>query len=55
MSVGNTLDELLAWNEQSANYWKTHFDANPALLGLLCDIGGTHNVQEFVTAFLGFL
>jgi uncharacterized damage-inducible protein DinB len=48
MSVGITLDELLAWNEQSANYWKTHLDANPALLQLPCDIGGTHNLQEFV-------
>ena len=48
MSVAITLDELLTWNEQSANYWKTHLDANPALLELPCDIGGTHNVQEFV-------
>ncbi len=53
MSVGITLDELLAWNEQSANYWKTHLDANPALLQLPCDIGGTHNVQEFVRHIWG--
>jgi len=48
MSVGITLDELLAWNEQSANYWKAHLEANPALLQLPCDIGGTQNVQGFV-------
>ncbi len=53
MSVGITLDELLAWNEQSANYWKTHLDANPALLQLPCDIGGTHDVQEFVRHIWG--
>ena len=41
MSVGVTLEELLAWNEQSADFWKAHLDANPALLELPCDIGGT--------------
>jgi hypothetical protein len=45
-TVGITLEELLAWNEQSAAYWKTHLDANPALLELPCDIGGTANVQD---------
>ena len=53
MSVGITLDELLAWNGQSAEYWKAHLDANPALLELPCDIGGVTNVQQFVRHIWG--
>jgi uncharacterized damage-inducible protein DinB len=48
MSVGITLQELLAWNRESSQFWKDHLDANPHLLALSCDIGGTTNVQEFV-------
>lgn len=48
MSVGITLEELLAWNDEASNTWKNHFDANPSLLALPCDIGGTKNVQGFV-------
>ena len=43
-----TLSELLDWCVESANFWKAHLEANPALLQLPCDIGGTANVQEFV-------
>ncbi len=32
MTVGITLEELLAWNEQSSDFWKSHLDANPKLL-----------------------
>jgi uncharacterized damage-inducible protein DinB len=46
--AGISLEELLAWSKESANYWKSHLDANPALLELLCSIGGASNVQEFV-------
>jgi uncharacterized damage-inducible protein DinB len=53
MSVGITLEELLAWNEESAEYWKTHLGTNPALLELPCDIGGTKNVQGFVRHIFG--
>jgi uncharacterized damage-inducible protein DinB len=53
MSVGITLEELLAWNEQSSEYWKTHLETNPALLELPCDIGGTANVQGFVRHIWG--
>ena len=53
MSVGITLEELLAWNEQSAAYWETHLETNPALLELPCDIGGTATVQEFVRHIWG--
>ncbi len=48
MSGGITFDELLAWNQHSADNWKAHLDANPALLQLPCDIGGAANVQAFV-------
>jgi uncharacterized damage-inducible protein DinB len=48
MEIGISLKELLAWGEESSNFWKAHLDANPALLQLPCSIGGTANVQEFV-------
>jgi uncharacterized damage-inducible protein DinB len=53
MSVGITLDELLAWNQESSDFWKAHIDANPALLELPCGIGGTANVQQFVRHIWG--
>ncbi len=43
-----TLEELLAWNQESAELWKALFDANPALLDLPCGIDGSPNVQELV-------
>jgi uncharacterized damage-inducible protein DinB len=48
MTSAITLDELLAWNHESAAFWKGHLEANPALLELPCGIGGAANVQEFV-------
>lgn len=48
MSVGISLQELLAWNDQAASNWYRHLDVNPALLAVQCDIGGTGNVQGFV-------
>jgi uncharacterized damage-inducible protein DinB len=53
MSVAITLEELMGWNEETSAFWKTHLDANPALLELPCDIGGTKNVQEFVRHIWG--
>jgi uncharacterized damage-inducible protein DinB len=53
MSVGISLEELLTWNNEASDYWKAHLDANPALLALPCDIGGTKNVQEFVRHIWG--
>jgi uncharacterized damage-inducible protein DinB len=53
MSVGISLEELLAWDEQSAAYWKTHLETNPALLELPCDIGGTTDVQGLVRHIWG--
>jgi uncharacterized damage-inducible protein DinB len=53
MTPAITLEELLAWNDEASNFWKGHLDANPALLALPCDIGGTANVQGFVRHIWG--
>lgn len=53
MSVGISLEELLAWNDEAAQYWYEHLDINPTLLAVMCDIGGTANVQEFVRHIWG--
>jgi uncharacterized damage-inducible protein DinB len=53
MTTGLTLEELLSWNEQSANFWKSHFDSNPNLLELPCGIGGAATVQELVRHIWG--
>lgn len=53
MSVGISLEELLAWNDEASIFWKSHLDANPALLELPCGIGGAANVQEFVRHIWG--
>ena len=53
MTPAITLEELLAWNDEASDFWKAHLDANPALLELPCDIGGTANVQEFVRHIWG--
>lgn len=53
MTPAITLSELLGWNDQAANHWKAHLEANPALLELPCDIGGTVNVQGFVRHIWG--
>jgi uncharacterized damage-inducible protein DinB len=48
MTPAITLQELLAWNHESSDFWNKHLQANPALLELPCGIGGAANVQEFV-------
>lgn len=48
MTPAITLEELLAWNEEAARFWKAYLDANPLLLALSCGIGGAATVQEFV-------
>lgn len=53
MTPAVTLEELLAWNEESSAFWKAYLAANPALLELPCGIGGTANVQEFVRHIWG--
>jgi uncharacterized damage-inducible protein DinB len=53
MTLAITHEELLAWNMESAAFWKTHLDANQALLELPCGIGGAENVQQFVRHIWG--
>ena len=53
MSVGVSLEELLAWNDEAAKFWKDHLNANPAQLELRCDIGGSLNVQQFIRHIRG--
>jgi uncharacterized damage-inducible protein DinB len=53
MTPAVTLEELLAWNQESSRFWRAHLDANPALLALPCGIGGTANVLEFVRHIWG--
>jgi uncharacterized damage-inducible protein DinB len=53
MKPALTLEELLAWNRESAALWKAHLEANPALLELPCGIAGTATVGEFVAHIWG--
>src|ERR1700677_509034 len=53
MTPAITLEELLAWCQQSAGFWKGHLDANPALLQLPCGIGGAADVRAFVRHIWG--
>lgn len=53
MSAGISLEELVAWNEHAADYWKTHLEDNPNLLELPCGIGGAATVQELVRHIWG--
>jgi len=53
MSVGISLEELLGWSQESSNFWRAHLEANPQLLVLPCDIGGSATVQEFVRHIWG--
>lgn len=53
MSVAISHEELLIWNQEASNFWKTHLQANPALLQLPCGIGGTADVQAFVRHIWG--
>jgi len=53
MTPAITLEEILAWNCQSADFWKAHLDGNPMLLQLPCGIGGNADVQAFVRHIWG--
>ncbi len=53
MTLALTLKELLAWNRESAGFWRAHLDANPVLLELPCGIGGAANVKQFVAHIWG--
>jgi hypothetical protein len=53
MKPALTLEELLAWNRESGQFWKAHLDANPALLKLPCGIAGSASVEGFVVHIWG--
>jgi len=53
MTPAITLEELLGWNDGASKFWKAHLEANPELLELPCDIGGTANVQGLVRHIWG--
>ena len=53
MTPAITLEELLAWDCQSADFWKAHLESNLALLQLPCGIGGNADVQGFVRHIWG--
>jgi uncharacterized damage-inducible protein DinB len=48
MTPAITLEELLDWSRESAQFWKAHFEANPALLQLPCSIDDSGVLQELV-------
>jgi uncharacterized damage-inducible protein DinB len=50
---GISMKELLDWDQEASAYWKSHLDANPALLDLPCGIGSAATVQEFVRHIWG--
>jgi uncharacterized damage-inducible protein DinB len=52
-AIGITLEELLVWNDEAAQQWKSHFDANPAALELPCGINKSENVQALVRHIWG--
>ena len=53
MTPAITLEELLAWNQESSAFWKAHLEVNPALLEVPCGIGGAANVRQFVRHIWG--
>jgi uncharacterized damage-inducible protein DinB len=53
MSLAISIEELLAWNDEASAWWKTHLEANQALLELPCGIGGAPTVQAFVRHIWG--
>jgi uncharacterized damage-inducible protein DinB len=53
MTPAITLEELLKWNQESAEFWRAHLEANPELLELPCGIGGSANVRQFVRHIWG--
>ncbi|MHB1021670.1 MAG: DinB family protein [Acidobacteriaceae bacterium] len=48
VSPALTLEELLAWNDETATGWYRFFTENPAALDLPCDIYNTKSVKELV-------
>lgn len=54
MSAGISFDELLAWNDETSNWWRAHLEAHPELLTLDAGgIGGAKTIQELVRHIWG--
>lgn len=54
MSVGVSMEELLAWNDEASTWWKMHLEAHPELLEVESGgVGGTKTVQDFVRHIWG--
>jgi uncharacterized damage-inducible protein DinB len=53
MTAAISLEELLHWDCEAAQFWKSHFEAHPAHLQLPCDIGGNTDVQGLVRHICG--
>jgi uncharacterized damage-inducible protein DinB len=51
--VGISLEELLAWSDEAAHDWKSHFEAHPAVLELPCGINNAADVQALVRHIWG--
>lgn len=43
-----TAEEILAWNEKTAQGWRRFLTAHPELLAQPCDIAGTKSVAELL-------
>lgn len=43
-----TMEELLAWNQEAAGFWKAYFEAHPEALQLPCTIDNAGVLQELV-------
>jgi len=43
-----TGSELLSWNEETSERWRTFLTANPSILALECDIAGTKTAAELL-------
>ena len=43
-----TAEEILAWNEKTAQGWRQLLTSHPELLTQPCDIAGTKNVAELL-------
>jgi uncharacterized damage-inducible protein DinB len=54
MSVGVSMEELLAWNDEASTWWKMHLEGHAELLELDSGgIGGAKTVQDLVRHIWG--
>jgi uncharacterized damage-inducible protein DinB len=46
MSLAIPIDDLLRWNDLTAQRWHDHLQAHPALLAVPCDVRNSSNVAQ---------